>query len=258
MQDLDDPRLTPYRNLTERDLARDHGLFIAEGEHLARRLLASDFTTHSLLLADRRAAEIAPLVPPEVPVYSAPAEQVNRVLGFKFHSGVMAAGVRPQRRTLEQLFASDPRSMRIVICPDLATADNLGSLVRLSAGFGADALIVGPRSHDPYNRRTVRVSMGTILKLPVIQSENLTIDLNLLRTRWGVHRVASVLADDAVPLRQAEQHDRLAILFGNEAQGLDGESLAHCDQRVTIPMRRDTDSLNVATAAGIFMYHYWD
>jgi tRNA G18 (ribose-2'-O)-methylase SpoU len=256
--DLDDPRLTPYRNLTERDLAREHGLFIAEGEHLVRRLLASDFTTHSLLLADRRVVEIAPLVPPEVPVYAAPTEQVNHILGYKFHSGVMAAGIRPQRRTLEQLFAPDPPTLRIVVCPDLATADNLGSLVRLSAGFGADALIVGPRSHDPFNRRTVRVSMGTIFKLPVIQSGNLTIELELLRSRWGVHRVASVLADDATPLRQAARHDRLAVLFGNEAQGLDAEVLAHCDERVTIPMRLDTDSLNVAAAAGIFMYHYWD
>ena len=100
--------------------------------------------------------------------------------------------------------------------------------------------------------------MGTIFKLPVIQSDDLTIDLDLLKSRWGVHRVASVLADDATPLRQAVRHDRLAVLFGNEAQGLDAATLAHCDERVTVPMRRDTDSLNVATAAGIFMYHYWD
>jgi tRNA G18 (ribose-2'-O)-methylase SpoU len=258
VNDLEDLRLAPYRDLKERDLAREHGLFIAEGEHLVRRLLASDFRTHSLLLADRRAEEIAPLVPADVPVYVAPADQVNRVLGYKFHSGVMAAGVRPERRPLEQLFPDDPPKMRIVVCPDLATADNLGSLVRLSAGFGADALIVGTRSHDPFNRRTVRVSMGTIFKVPVVQSDDLTIDLNLLHRRWGVHRVASILADGATPLRQAARHPRLAILFGNEAQGLDAETLAHCDERVTIPMRLETDSLNVATAAGIFMFHYWD
>lgn len=258
VNDLADPRLTPYRDLKERDLAREHGLFIAEGEHLVRRLLASEFQTHSLLLADRRVAEIAPLAPPDVPVYAAPAEQVNRVLGYKFHSGVMAAGVRPPRRTLEQLFGHNPPAMRIVICPDLATADNLGSLIRLSAGFGAHAVIVGPRSHDPFNRRTVRVSMGTIFKVPVIQSDDLTIDLGQLKSRWAVHRVASVLAPDATPLRHAGRHARLALLFGNEAQGLDAATLAHCDEHVTIPMRLETDSLNVATAAGIFMYHYWD
>jgi tRNA G18 (ribose-2'-O)-methylase SpoU len=257
VHDLDDARLTPYRELKERDLAREQGLFVAEGEHLVRRLLAGDFRTHSLLLADRRAGEIAPLAPPDVPVYVAPAALLNQVMGFKFHSGVIAAGVRPTPVTLADRFAHDPPVMRIVVCPELATADNLGSMFRLSAGFGADVLIVGPRSHDPFNRRTVRVSMGTIFKLPVIQSVDLTADLRLLRDRWGVHCAASVLDAAATPLRQAQHHARLALLFGNEAQGLDASTLDACDERVTIPMKRETDSLNVATAAAIFMYHYW-
>jgi tRNA G18 (ribose-2'-O)-methylase SpoU len=255
--DLNDPRLAPYRELKDRDIAREHGLFIAEGEHLVRRLLASDFATHSLFLADRRVEEIAPLVPADVPVFVAPAEVLNRTLGFKFHSGVIAAGVRPTPVTLAELFASDPLTMRLAVCPELATADNLGALIRLSAGFGADALVIGPRSHDPFNRRTVRVSMGTIFKLPVISSGDLTADLQELRSRRGVHCIASVLDDTATPLRQAKRHARTAILFGNEAQGLDHATIAACDERVTIPMRKDTDSLNVATAAGIFMYHYW-
>ena len=257
VSDLDDPRLAPYRELKERELARDHGLFVAEGEHLVRRLLASEFKTHSVLLAERRVAEIAPLVPADVPVYAASTELLNRTLGFKFHSGVIAAGGRPKPRTLSELFAGNPPTMRIVVCPELATADNLGSLVRLSAGFGADVLLIGPRSHDPFNRRTVRVSMGTIFKLPVIASTDLSADLLLLRSRWGVHRVASLLDAAATPLKQAKRHARTAILFGNEAQGLDVDTLAHCDERVIIPMSHDTDSLNVATAAGIFMYHYW-
>ena len=255
--DLNDPRLLPYRELKERDLAHEHGLFIAEGEHLVRRLLASDFAVHSVFLADRRAAEISPLVPADVPVFVAPGDVLNRAMGFKFHSGVIAAGVRPKPVSLADLFTSDPPTIRLAVCPELATADNLGSLIRLSAGFGADALLIGPRSHDPFNRRTVRVSMGTIFKLPVISSDDLTADLSLLRSRWGVHCIASILDDTATPLRQAERHDRTAILFGNEAQGLDAATVAACDARVTIPMKRDTDSLNVATAAGIFMYHYW-
>jgi tRNA G18 (ribose-2'-O)-methylase SpoU len=255
--DLNDSRLTPYRELKDRDLAREHGLFIAEGEHLVRRLLASDFVTHSVFLADRRVEEIAPLVPPDVPVFVAPAEVLNRTLGFKFHSGVIAAGVRPAPPSFDGLFADNPPTMRLAVCPELATADNLGSLIRLSAGFGADALVIGPRSHDPFNRRTVRVSMGTIFKLPVISSVDLTAELQLLRSRWGVHCIASVLDDTATPLRQSKPHPRTAIVFGNEAQGLDAATIAACDERVTIPMKRDTDSLNVATAAGIFMYHYW-
>src|SRR5436190_1448959 len=85
---FDDPRLAPYRNLRERDLAREGGRFIAEGEQLVKRLLASRFVTESVLLAERRAAEMVPLIRDDIEVYVAPAEVVNQVLGFKFHSGV--------------------------------------------------------------------------------------------------------------------------------------------------------------------------
>src|SRR5206468_2647508 len=69
---IDDPRVWPYRNLKDRELARQGGFFIAEGEHVVRRLLDSDYPTQSLLLAERRVAEIAPVVPDRVPIYAAP------------------------------------------------------------------------------------------------------------------------------------------------------------------------------------------
>src|SRR3954471_2292535 len=100
---LDDARLGPYRALKERELAREGGRFIAEGEQLVRRLVASDLKTESALLARKRADEIAPIIPPDVPVYVLPDEMVEHVLGYKFHSGVMAVGIRPPRKTLDDL-----------------------------------------------------------------------------------------------------------------------------------------------------------
>lgn len=257
IEDINDPRLAPYRELKDRALAERQGLFIAEGEHLVRRLLASRLATHSVLLAERRAGEIGPLTPADVPVYVVPQEQMNRIVGFKFHSGVIAAGVRQPSPTLAQLVGQTPALVRLVVCPQITSAENLGSLIRLSAGFGATAVLLGPQSIDPFMRQAVRVSMGTIFSLPVITSPDLTADLNALRSRWGVHCVASVLDESATPLATARRHDRLAILFGNEAQGLDATTLCCCDERVTIPMKLNTDSLNVGVAAGIFMYHYW-
>jgi len=254
---LDDPRLAPYRELKDRTLAARHGLFVAEGEHLLYRLLASDFRVASVLIADRRAAEIAPLVPAAIDVFSLPQEWMNQIVGFRFHSGVVAMGVRKPLPTLVEVLATSPAAMRLVVCPDVTNAENFGSLIRLSAGFGADAMIVGPRSIDPFIRQSVRVSMGTIFRLPIVESKDLVADLAMLRSQWGVHRVASVLSDQATPLVNAKLHDRLALMFGNEAQGLDAEAVAISDERVTIPMRLGTDSLNVAVAAGIFMYHYW-
>src|SRR5205814_2797010 len=87
---LADPRVALYRNLKDRDLDRSGQWFIAEGEYVVRRLLASDFPVESVFLADRRAAEMAPLVPADMPVYVAPQPVMEGVLGFKFHSRVLA------------------------------------------------------------------------------------------------------------------------------------------------------------------------
>jgi tRNA G18 (ribose-2'-O)-methylase SpoU len=254
---LDDPRVWHYRNLKDRELDRSGKWFIAEGEHVVRRLLASDFPVESVFLSEKRAAEIAPVVPPEVPVYVAPQRLMEQVLGFKFHSGIVACGRRKPRNTLDEVIPKDrDRRLTIVACPDLSNVENIGSMIRLCAGFGVDALVLGEHSHDPFWRQSVRVSMGTVFSLPIVHSDNLLRDLTRLRDEWGVEFAATVLDEIAEPLSDASRGARFGLLFGNEAQGLDDAHVAVCQRRVTIPMKLGTDSLNVAIAAGIFLYHF--
>ena len=252
---LDDPRVALYRNLKDRELERRGKHFIAEGEHIVRRLLASDFPVDSVLLADRRADEIAPIVPPQVPVYVVPQSMMNQILGLKFHSGVLACGRRKPRATID-VIPKDRQRLTLVICPDVSNVENIGGLVRLSAGFGADAMILGEHCHDPFWRQSVRVSMGTIFTLPIVQSDDLLNDLSRLRSEWGVELIATVLDADAQPLAASRRKTHAALLFGGEAQGLDEKIVRTCDRSVTIPMHHGTDSLNVAVAAGICLYHF--
>ena len=256
---IGDPRIAIYRNLKDRDLSREgSGRFIAEGELVVRRLLDSDFACESVLLATRRVEEIAPLVPPDVPIFVGPAEVVHAIVGFKFHAGVMAVGVRKPPLSLEELASgwTEKDRVTLVVCPEISNTENLGSLIRIAAGFGATAMVLGQHCCDPYYRQSVRVSMGTIFRLPIVQSQDLMSDLKRLNERWGVERIATVCGHDAEPLAQARRAKRAAILFGNEAQGLGQDYVGACDRRVTIPMQLGTDSLNVSVAAGIIMYHF--
>jgi tRNA G18 (ribose-2'-O)-methylase SpoU len=253
---LSDPRVAHYRNLKDRQLERQGRRFIAEGEHIVRRLLASDFVTESLLLAERRVAEIAPLAPPDVPVYAVPQAMMNDILGLKFHSGIMACGVRKPPQPLEAVVPKDKPRLTLVICPDITNVENIGSIVRIAAALGVDAIILGERCHDPFWRQSIRVSMGTIFTLPLVQSQNLRADLHKLRTDHGIELVATVLDADAEPLERAGRSAKLGILLGSEPQGLSPQDVAACDRKVTIPMHLGTDSLNVAVAAGIFLYHF--
>ena len=94
IDNVSDPRIDVYTRLKDRDIAAMDSRFIAEGELVVRRLLASSYRCESVLLADHRVAEIAPLVAEGVAIYSGPAEVVNRIVGFKFHSGVFGCGWR--------------------------------------------------------------------------------------------------------------------------------------------------------------------
>lgn len=255
VQSLADPRVALYRNLKDRELDRSGKWFIAEGEYIVRRLLASDFPIESVFLTERRANEIAPLVPPDVPVYVAPTDVMNGVLGMKFHSGILACGRRKPRQSIDAIPRDKP-DLLLVICQDISNVENIGSLIRLAAGFGADAMVLGERCHDPFWRQSVRVSMGTIFKLPIVQSDDLVRDMARLRNEWGVQIAATVLAPDAEPISAVRRSARFAIVLGSESQGLDDATVAACDRCITIPMSHGTDSLNVTMAAGIFLYHF--
>jgi len=257
IDNLSDARIDVYTRLKDREAAAMDGRFIAEGELVVRRLLASSYQTESVLLAERRVEEIAPIVPEGVTIYSAPAEMVNQIVGFKFHSGVMACGRRGKAMRLDDLAVlRSGREVNLVILPEIAATDNLGSLIRISSGFGASAVIVGEHSCDPFYRQSIRVSMGTIFSMPMVQSTDLMGDLKRLRDEFEVELVASVADEKAMPLAEAKRSHKMGFLFGNEAQGLSKEQIEACDRQVTIPMQLGTDSLNVSVAAGIILYHF--
>lgn len=253
---LTDPRVAHYLNIKDRELERHGRRFLAEGKFLVRRLLASTFKTESLLVWDRHVEEVAPHTPADVPIYAVPPSLMNEILGLKFHSGLMACGVRKPPTTLEQIVPRDTATLTLAICPETANAENIGSMIRIAAAFKVDALILGEKSHDPFWRQSIRVSMGTVFTLPIYHATDLQQDLLRLKTEWGVQLAATVLDPTAEKLDSATRPARFGLLFGNEAQGLDKIWIDACDRKITLPMHRGTDSLNVAVATGIFLYHF--
>ena len=259
VDNLADDRLAPYRNLKDRELAREGGRFLAEGRHVVERLLAAPFEVESVFCARKRLEHVRPLVPDAVPMYVAPDGVLDEVVGFEFHSGVLAVGRRPAALGVDawaaRVTAGDPANCTVLVCPHTRSAENLGALLRIGAAFGVAGVVLGPQCTDPFWRRTIRVSMGAVFKLPLLQSDDLRRDLDTLAQAHGFERVAAVTDADAQPLAAASRGPRLALLLGSEDQGL-GEWVHCSDRRVTIPMSLGTDSLNVAVAAAVFLYHF--
>ncbi len=256
IESLDDPRLEPYRNLKATNLTRWSGQFIAEGTLVVERLLASRLPVTSVLVSRRLGTDLLRRVPEDCPVYLLEHALAEKLVGYTFHTGVLACGLRRTSPPLESLFAGEPSGRLLAVCPNVNDPENIGAIIRLSAGFGLAGVILGNGCADPYSRRVLRVSMGTAFTVPLVESRDLSRDLMRLESEFGVELCAAVLDPRAETLEGAVGSQRMALLFGNEKHGLAPQWTALCRRKLTIPMAAGADSLNVAVAAGIFFYHF--
>ncbi len=233
------------------------GWFIAEGAKLVERLMRSQYRIHSLLISDKYLDQWQSRVPDETLAVVVPEVRVAELLGFNFHRGIIACGLRrPPLDLRAQLNAPLPGDATLVAVQGVQDPENLGGILRSCAALGIEHIIVGPLSADPLSRRVLRVSMGTVLKLNLYASRDVIADLAWLKSQHGVTSIATTLADDSVCLEQTGRDGPVCILMGNEAHGLPIALQQAADRRVKIDMRLGTDSLNVSVAAGIVMHYY--
>lgn len=255
---INDPRVTPYRNLRDRTL-RGQSLFIAEGILLVERLLASRFEVASVFADEATALELAPRLDDRVPLYVGSKGLMKQVVGFDFHRGALAVGVRQPPLSVDVLLEKVDRGdeLALAVCPNVTQAENLGLVLRSVAAFGLAGVVLGRRCCDPLSRRCLRVSMGGSLLTPLARADDMSAALRKLSDHRQLETVAAVLDSEAEPLAGFRFARRTALVFGNEFEGLEACDLAACQRRATVPMQSGTDSLNLGVAAGVFFYEWY-
>jgi len=255
---LDSSELQPYRTLKRAVEHIRQGIFVAEGEKVVRRLLESPIEVVSLLLTEQWLEDLQPALEGtsngKVKIWIAPKELLETIVGFHLHQGVMAIGKIPQTAKLDDVLQPSSSRCLLVSLDGLTNADNIGVIVRNCTAFGVRALIVPKNSASPYLRRAVRMSMGAVFELPIVQVSRLPDTLKELRDRFGVRAIAADPKPDATSIEDADFHGDVCIVFGSEGWGISEEVLSACSERVRIPMAHRTDSLNVATASGIVLF----
>jgi tRNA G18 (ribose-2'-O)-methylase SpoU len=252
---LDLPELEPYRHMKWQFEQRQQGIFVAEGEKVVRRLLESELPVVSALLLERWFIELEPLLasrPENIRVYIAERPLLEQIIGFAIYQGALAVGRAPANARLEEILARD-RSPLIVAAEGISSAENIGGLVRNCAAFGVSGIITAESSCSPYLRRAVRSSMGTVFKMPVLETPSLVGALQELK-RAGVRCIAAHPHTNDRRVMEADLRGPTCIVLGSEGAGLTSETLAVCDEAVVIPMAAGIDSLNVGTAGAVFLY----
>ena len=250
---LDTPGVEVFGTLTEAQLRNrlepEKGIFIAESPKVIRVALEAGYEPISLLCEARHiegdARDIIARCG-DIPVFTGSRDLLQALTGYTLTRGVLCAMRRPAPRPVAEVLQG---AQRVVVIDGVVDSTNVGAIFRSAAALGMDAVLVTRTSCDPFNRRAVRVSMGSVFLVPWTRLECPVTDLHEL----GFKTVAMALRDDSIllddPVLQAEP--RLAILMGNEGDGLPDTTIAEADYVVRIPMRHGVDSLNVAAASAV-------
>lgn len=257
LHSLDLPDLQVYSRLTEAQLRNrlepDKGIFIAESPKVIRVALDAGCQPLSLLTEechlDTQAADIVARLG-DVPVYVGPRELLARLTGYELTRGVLCAMRRPQLPSPTEVCRE---AHRVVVVDNVVNSTNTGAIFRAAAALGIDAALLTPTCCDPLNRRSVRVSMGTVFQLPWTYLPASREEAFAQLHQLGFKIAAMALSPRAISIDNPllVQEERLAILMGTEGDGLPESTINRCDYVVKIPMSRGVDSLNVAAAAAI-------
>ena len=249
---IQDPRVAAFATMTETQLRNrrnaEQGLFIAESPKVIRVALQAGYEPMALLCEQRHiegdAADIIK-AHPEMPVYTGSRDLLSQLTGYTLTRGVLCAMRRKPEPRLEDIL-KDAR--RVCIIDSVCDTTNIGAIFRSAAALGIDAVLLTRSSCDPLNRRSIRVSMGTVFLVPWTWLNNYQ-QLHDL----GFKTAAMALTDKSISLSDPilKQQHRLAIIMGTEGEGLPLKTIEDADFTVRIPMYHQVDSLNVAAAAAV-------
>lgn len=249
---IHDERIAMFASMTEAELRNrlnsEQGIFIAESPKVIRVALDAGYEPLAMLCEQKHidgdAADIISRCP-EMPVYTGNRELLSRLTGYTLTRGVLCAMRRKPAPSVEDIL-EDAR--RVCVIDAVCDTTNIGAIFRSAAALGIDAVLLTRSACDPLNRRSIRVSMGTVFLVPWTWLD----DYRQLHD-LGFKTAAMALSDNSITLSDPtlKAQPRLAIIMGTEGDGLPQKTIEDADFVVRIPMYHQVDSLNVAAAAAV-------
>ena len=262
LTDLDErEELQLYTSLNEAQLLHYYepngGIFIAESPKVIDRALDAGCQPISFLMEKKhvqtQGREILERCP-DVPVYVAKPEILAQVTGYQLTRGMSCAMKRPDLLPVEEVCK---QAKRIAVLENVVNPTNVGAIFRSAAALGMDAVLLTGGCADPFYRRAIRVSMGTVFQIPWTYIEKKTCawpeeGISCLR-EMGFKTAAMALKKESVSIddKNLLAEEKLAVILGTEGDGLATDTIADCDYTVLIPMAHGVDSLNVAAASAV-------
>ena len=252
IQSLEESGIEVFRTLTEAQLRQrkdqEQGLFIAESPKVIRVAMQAGYEPQALLCErkhiDGDAKDIIEQCG-DIPIYTGERELLSSLTGYTLTRGVLCAMKRKAEGKPDEILRN---ARRVCVIDAVCDTTNIGAIFRSAVALGIDAVLLTRSSCDPLNRRSIRVSMGTVFLVPWTWLD----DYSTLHA-LGFKTAAMALSDNSIALDDPilKEQEKLAIIMGTEGDGLPQKTIEDADFVVRIPMYHHVDSLNVAAAAAV-------
>ena len=251
------PRVRAVAKLTKGSARTETGLFLLEGPQSVREALTYRPDAIIELFAtphgwEKHADIRAAAAEADVEVEYVSEDVLNAMADTVTPQGLVAV-VRQTPTSVRDICDAAPRL--VAICEEVRDPGNLGTIIRAADAAGADAVVLTGRTVDPYNPKVVRATTGSLFHLPVSVGGDLDEVVRRAHDAGLQILAADVKGDDLLAARaDGVLGEPTAWLFGNEARGLEDESLTRADRVLRLPIFGRAESLNLATAASVCLY----
>ena len=172
----------------------------------------------------------------------------------KSPQGIAAVCEKPRsgRPLLEEMIRNCRSAPLLLMLHEINNPNNLGAIVRTAEAGGVDAIITTSNSANPFSPKSIRASMGSVLRVPVWEGAVFDEGVD-----WSVENGLSTIgaaASSAKTYSETDWRRPTLLVFGSEAHGLSDEEIAKLEESVCLPMKNGVESLNIAVSSGIFIY----
>jgi TrmH family RNA methyltransferase len=237
------------KSLQSRKERQASNMFVVEGEKLCEELLGSNLNIEFLVLrgsAGDQAHEIAvKFNERNITVYVARSKQFDQICNTKSPQDILAV-VRSKEQEADY-------TIPFIALDGVNDPGNLGTIIRTADWFGFRHIILGGKTVDKYNAKTVRASMGSLFRIQVSVTDNLS---DFLRENHKGFDLFAATLSAGKAMETIRPTGKFGIIFGSEAHGISGEVLNLVSDEFLIEGRGDAESLNVAVSLGIAAYYF--
>jgi TrmH family RNA methyltransferase len=227
---------------------KEHNLFVLEGLRICDDAMTAAIKFDKLIVSETAEKKYESFIKAfsknAVECYKIPDSLFKKISDTTSPQGVIAICEMPQKNT------NIDKNGRYVALENINDPSNLGAVSRTAEALGVSGIILSANGCDPYSPKSLRASMGTLLRMPIIVFDDFVESIK----NSGLKSYACVVDSGAKSITDVSFQDGSVVMIGNEANGLTFEAKAVASEQITIKMTGKAESLNAATAAAISIW----